>query len=332
MRCRPRWQRSARRGRVVADEEEDIEQEHRPRGMWSGTITFGLVSVPVALYPAVRDLGARLRMLGPDGTPLARRYSCPQEGIEVHPEHLIRGYEVEDGRFITVTGEELESLEPEKSRDIDLQQFVDTDALDPVYFERAYFLVPDSDSTKAYRLLAQAMEKTGKAGVARFVMRDKEYLVAIISERGILRAETMRFFDEIRTPEEIDLPEPVRVKAAAREKFARAIAKLSKQSLDRLELRDAQTERLIKLIEHKRKQHKDVVEVEAMVAEAAGGSDDEVEGKDLMEVLRASLAGRTNGSPRRRGGREEARERRSTSTSRPRRKQSRETRGSERRR
>jgi DNA end-binding protein Ku len=295
----------------MADEEENgaIEQAHRPRGMWSGTISFGLVSVPVALYPAVRDLGVRLRMLSPAGTPLARRYYCPEEGVDVHPEHLIRGYEVDEGRFVTVTAEELEALEPEKSRDIDLQQFVDLDELDPVYFERAYYLVPDSNSTKAYRLLAGAMERTGKAGIARFVMRDKEYLVAIISENGILRAETMRFFDEVRSPDEIDLPEPGRADAAAREKFARAIEKLARKSLDPAELADERTGRLLKLLERKRRADEGVVEVPELVAAADDAEiedEDAAESMDLMEVLRASLAGRPEGRSARRGGRDES--------------------------
>lgn len=290
----------------MADEADDLEQAHRSRGMWSGTISFGLVSVPVSLYPAVRNVGVRLRMLSPTGTPLARRYECPAEGIEVHPEHLIRGYEVEPGRFITVTGEELESLEPEKSRDIDLQQFVNLEELDPVYFERAYFLVPDSNSTKAYRLLAGAMEKSKKAGIARFVMREKEYLIAIISENGILRAETMRFFDEVRTPEEIDLPEPRPVKATDRATFESAIAKLSKKSLDPAELQNMQMERLLALIDRKRRKKEDVVEVDAAIDDEESDTEGD-ESVDLIEVLRASLAGRANGSPgRRRAGREDS--------------------------
>lgn len=112
----------------------------------------------------------------------------------------MRGYEVEKDRFILVDDEELVALAPEKSQEIDLKRFVELSEIDPVYFERAYFLAPDRDAVKAYRLLARTMEEAGRAGIATFVMRGKEYLVAIIAEQGFLRAETLRFHDELRIP------------------------------------------------------------------------------------------------------------------------------------
>src|SRR5690606_28438984 len=115
------------RRREDHDEHADRREAAAPRGMWSGTISFGLVSVPVALFPAVRSGRVRMRMLDEDGTPLARRFFCPVEDRQVHPEHIVRGYEVVpgSGEYVTVTDEELESVEPEKSRDIDLRLFVD---------------------------------------------------------------------------------------------------------------------------------------------------------------------------------------------------------------
>src|SRR5207248_7073669 len=124
-----------------------------------------------------------------------------------------------------VTDEELERLAPEKSRDIDLRRFVEAEAIPPMYFERSYFLVPAGGSAKAYRLLAATMEETHRAGIATFVMRGKEYLVAILSENGILRAETLRFSDEIRSPEDVGLPEAPKNAIDKARDFERDIAK-----------------------------------------------------------------------------------------------------------
>ena len=121
----------------------------------------------------------------------------------------MRGYELADGTHIIITDEELEAIEPVKTREIELREFVDRSEVAPAYMERGYYLTPDKGATKAYRLLADVMEKTRRAGIATFVMRDREYLVAIFAQNGILCAETLRFHDEIRDPETIGLPRPV---------------------------------------------------------------------------------------------------------------------------
>src|SRR4029450_12010801 len=131
--------------------------------IWSGTVTFGLVSIPVALMPANRPGGPRFRMIAADGTLLARRWVCSQEDIPLTDDDIVRGYEVRDGRWVVVTDEELEALEPKKSHDIELQEFVSCDDIDPLYFERAYYLVPTGGSTKAYALLARIMEDSSRA-------------------------------------------------------------------------------------------------------------------------------------------------------------------------
>ena len=145
-------------------------------------------------------------MLSPDGVPLSRRYYSQKSDRALEDDEMVRGYEIEDGEYVVVTDEELERLEPKKTRDIDVRLFVDQDSIPPVYFERAYFLTPGGNSEKAYRLLAETMENRGRAGIATFVMRGKEYLIAIFAEKGLLRAETMRFADELRSPKEIGLP------------------------------------------------------------------------------------------------------------------------------
>jgi DNA end-binding protein Ku len=281
----------AKRKREEPREAPQEQQEHVPRGVrpfWSGTISFGLVSVPVNLFPATRRLRAGLRLLDADGTPLARRFFCPAEGREVHSEHVLRGYEVDDGEVVIVHDDELESLQPRKSRDIDLQRFVDLEQVPPILFERAYFLTPAGDSTKAYRLLADVMERSGKAGIATFVMRDKEYLVAILAQRGILRAQTLRFEDEIRSPEEVGLPEPAKPAKAATARYAEAIADLSVDALPKEDLKDEFEKRLQELVERKRAQGKDVVEAEEYQPAEQGEEADSI---DLLETIRQSLQG-----------------------------------------
>ena len=269
----------------MPEEFEDIApDEIRARSFWSGTLTFGLVSIPVSLFPANRPQRVSLRMLAPNGTPLRREYFDPRTHRRVSNDDLVRGFELDEGSFVTVTEEELESVEPEKSRDIDLRLFVPREQLDPLYFDRAYYLTPGGESTKAYKLLAETMEVTDRAGIATFVMRDKEYLIAILAEDGIMRAETLRFADEVRSVEDVGLPEPAKVKPAARRKMEAAIKKLSEKEFDASILVDRTTERLLELIEEKRASGEDVIEAE----DTEEPPDDII---DLMEVLKRSLSG-----------------------------------------
>jgi DNA end-binding protein Ku len=258
----------------------------RARAFWSGTLTFGLVSVPVDLYAANRPQRVRLRWLDEDGTPLSRRYVCPAEAVELDASEIVRGYEIAKDEYVVVSDEELEAVEPEKSRDIDLRRFVDQDELDPMFFERAYFLAPGRGSTKAYRLLAETMERTGKAGIATFVMRTKEYLVAILAENGILRAETLRFSDEIRTPDDVGLPEPpTRKPRKAAQKIEKAIRAAADDDLDETELEDRYTGRLLALVETKRDDHEGVVRIE----KSAARDGDEEDVLDLMALLKQRM-------------------------------------------
>jgi DNA end-binding protein Ku len=256
----------------------------RGRGLWSGTLTFGLVSVPVDLYPAIRPRSASLRIVDDGGTPLKRQYWCPREERPIDRDEIVRGYEIEPDRYVVVTDEELEALAPVKSREIDLRRFVDASQLDPFYFDRAYFLVPARGGDKAYRLLATTMEEDGRAGIATFVMREKEYLVAILAEDGILRAETLRYADELRAPKDLGLPAFQRPSQALVQKLARQISKRAAKKLDRNELADRYAERLLAAVERKRKAGKDVVEAPAEVEEK-----ESAQIIDLMAVLKRSL-------------------------------------------
>lgn len=263
--------------------EPDTSDDERGRPFWSGTISFGLVSIPVDLVPAQRTSHAPLRQLDADGTLLARRYYCPSDEAEVEPEHIVRGYELDDGDVVVVTDEELEALAPEKSREIDLRLFVDRDTIDPLYFERSYFLAPGANSGKAYRLLTAVMESSHRAGIATFVMRDKEYLVAIFADSGLLHAETMRFHDEVRSTRDVGLPRPARVETQALERMRRAVRGLAANDWDPSAFGDPH-EAIRKLAKRKLARHKDVVQAQGASGQEAGHV------IDLMEVLQKSLA------------------------------------------
>ncbi|MGH7566005.1 MAG: Ku protein [Gemmatimonadota bacterium] len=281
--------------------EEQVEEQGAQRTFWSGTITFGLVSVPVDLLPANRPRRVSLRMLAPDGTPLKREYWSAREEVPVENERTVHAYELEDGRFVEVTDEELAELAPEKTREIDLRLFVDREELDPVFFERAYFLAPSKAAIKPYRLLVSAMESTGRAGIATFVMREREYLVAIIAENGLLRAETMRFADEIRTADDAELPKRARVEKKNARRFARALEEMFAEELDPDELMDRRSRGIEKLVRSKLAAGRDVVVApaeEERAAEGARGSDERIV-IDLMEELKRRMKGGGTAPPRR---------------------------------
>ncbi|HSL81398.1 MAG TPA: Ku protein [Thermoanaerobaculia bacterium] len=280
------------------DQDGDRPSPKRPAvgAFWSGTISFGLISVPVQLFPANRNRSVSLRMLDEDGTPLRRRYYCPAHDQLVEPDELARGFEVDDGEFVVVTDEELEAVAPGRSREIDLKRFVHAGEISPLFFERAYFLTPRGDSNKAYRLLAEVMERTGRAGIATFVMRNKEYLVAILAEEGILRAETLRFQDEVRDPARAGLTGDFEIDEVEAKRFEKAIEARSADELDPDELADEAGEALRDLAERKRKEGKEVVEAPAEASGEDGGDgagesgDDEgFEEVDLLETIRNSL-------------------------------------------
>ena len=253
---------------------------------WSGTITFGLVSIPVEFFPANKSSHLRLRTLAPDGTPLRRQYVSAESGRELSPKALARGYDAGGGSFVLVTDDELENLAPEKSRDIDLRMFVEVNQIHPIYFERGYFLAPAGDSAKAYRLLATVLETTRRAGIATFVMRGKEYLVCIVAEDGILRAETMRFKDEIRSPREVGLPEKPAVSAEAARRFEKIISRHAANALPEGELHDQSSEALLKIVKSKQAHKQGLV----IRPEEVGDEDDDAAAPDLLAALKKSLS------------------------------------------
>jgi DNA end-binding protein Ku len=267
-------------------EEEELEDE-QPHAFWSGIVAFGLVSLPVSLFPAHSGKLA-LKMVDANGNLLKREFFCEHDNRVLERDDIVRSYEIEKYHYVVVEDEELEALEPKRSREIDLKRFVPLSSINPVYFERAYYLVPDGDTTKAYRLLAKSMEDEQRAGIATFVMHGKDYLVAIIAEGGILRAETLRFHDELRTPEQVGLPQRQPADKKMVERMRAAIRKSTHKQFDSELLSDQHAVTLKKRIEAKLKSGTDVLKApeEAEPAEAASNV------IDLMQVLKERLQGR----------------------------------------
>jgi DNA end-binding protein Ku len=274
------------------------EREHRRgsavRAFWSGTIAFGLVSIPVDLFAAVRGRRTSMKMVDVKGRPLGRQYFS-DEDEHLTPDELVRGYETDEGEMVVVTDEELESIAPEMTRDIELRRFVPRGEIAPPYFNRPYFLAPSGKSQKAYQLLARTMEKTGQAGIGTFVMRGHQHLVAILSDGGMLRAATLRFAEEIRSAKEVGLPRREKPAARAVKDFSKAIEALTRDKLDKDELSDRYAAALEELAEKKAKKGQDLVD-------AHGEAEDEEEGGaeviDLMKILRQRLgAGKASPKP-----------------------------------
>ena len=168
------------------------------RPIWSGSIVFGLVNVPVQVLTAIRDHSIHMHMISKDGEcRLRRKMVCPDTGKEYDFKDTARGYEVAPGQYVIVDEDELRQVKPEKGRTIDIQDFMDLAEIDAMYFDKTCYLAPGKQAGKGYELLVEALAEKGKAGVARVVMRDKEYLVALRSEDGVLVMETMHFADEV---------------------------------------------------------------------------------------------------------------------------------------
>jgi DNA end-binding protein Ku len=175
------------------------------RAIWSGTISFGLVSVPVRMFPATESKELRFHFLDRrDLTPIGYDKVRKDSGESVPSEEIVRGFEIDKGRYVPIEDEDLDRLDIELTHSIDICDFVDLDEIDPIYFRKAYYLVPQEGAEKPYRLLVKALEETGKVGIAKVVIRNKQHLAAMRPHDGALVLETMYYADEIRQPESVD--------------------------------------------------------------------------------------------------------------------------------
>jgi DNA end-binding protein Ku len=175
------------------------------RPIWSGSISFGLVSVPVQMYSATESKELRFHFLHKDDLqPIGYDKVRKDTGEHVDPDDVVRGFEIEKGRYVPIEDEDLDRLDIELTHSIDICDFVDLDEIDPIYFRKAYYLLPQDGAEKPYRLLVRALEETGKVGIAKVVIRNKQHLAALRAYDGILVLETMYYADEVRKPEKVD--------------------------------------------------------------------------------------------------------------------------------
>jgi DNA end-binding protein Ku len=282
--------RKRKSSRTREPEEREERESAAVRSLWSGTITFGLVSIPVDLLTAVRPRQTAMKLVDSGGHALGREYHCSKEDKRLDYDDLVRGYETDEGKMVVITDQEFESVAPEMSADIELRSFVPLEQIPALYFQKPYFLAPSGKSAKAYVLLAQTMEHTGRVAIGSFVMRGHEYLVAIVPDNGVLRADTLRYADEIRTPESLELPKRGKVAAAKVSAFSKAIENLTHKELNIAELEDREAQQLQSLVQAKQKDRDAVVHPKGAEAAEETEAGEGAKIIDLMEVLRNSLS------------------------------------------
>jgi DNA end-binding protein Ku len=242
------------------------------QAIWSGTISFSLVAIPVQLVKAVEPGRVSFRMLHrKDYSPLARRLFCPEEEVLVPPGEIIRGYEIGPDKYILVTDEELESVSPERSRTIEIVEFIDLQEVDPVYYDHPYFLVPAKGGEKAYRLLEEAMRRTNKAGLAKFVLHEREYLVAVKSTGGALALITLHYHEEILPTADIS-PKEENIDAGLKGRIKQSVETMM-ADFNPGKYVDRRRKRIMNLLEEKAKAQAPVEAPEVEEAEGEGPAD-----------------------------------------------------------
>lgn len=253
-----------------------------PRTMWKGAISFGLVSIPIRLYPATEEKTLRFNQLhDADGGRIKYQRYCSVCGEEVSFDHIVKGYEVEKDRYVLLTDEDFDAVPVESSRAIDILQFVDLEEIDPIYFQKSYYLVPEEVGFKAYTLLRQAMESTGRVGIAKVSFRDKEHLAALRFRDDVFVLETMFWPDEIRETagfEELQGADRVKIRAQEVQMATSLIDNLT-AAFDPGQFTDEYRAALLGIIERK-------VAGEIIEAPAEPEPSKVV---DLMEALKASV-------------------------------------------
>jgi DNA end-binding protein Ku len=253
------------------------------RAIWSGSISFGLVNVPIKLYTAVSPKDVRFNQLEEGTNARIRQKRVSSEtGEEVPYERIVKGYEISPDRYVVITPEELDSLDPKATHTIDIEDFVELDQIDPLFYERPYYLVPDRAGSKAYALLVRAMKEANKVAIARMVLRTKQYLAAVRPLGDVLVLETMLFNDEVVPAEELDGVPGEDVEVSERElKMARQLIESLSTDFEPERYRDEYREQVLALIEAK-------AEGQEIVATAV--TEEPTPAVDLMAALEASLA------------------------------------------
>jgi DNA end-binding protein Ku len=265
-----------------------------PRPIWSGSISFGLVSVPVKLFSATSPKEVRFHMLhDKDGGRIQQKRVCSLDGEEVAWEHTVKGFEISKARYVTVTRDELQSFNPRANKAIEIEDFVDLSQIDPIFYESTYYLVPDRGAAKPYALLVEAMRRTNRVGIARFVLRTKQYLAAVRPMGRALAISTMLYADEVVSQEDLEGLPDAKSKPGERElKMAEQLIGSLAADFDIGKYKDDYREQVLALLERK-------AEGEEIVAEAPA---EEPRGKvvNLMDALQKSLAAARSGGLRER--------------------------------
>jgi DNA end-binding protein Ku len=253
-----------------------------PRAIWSGSISFGLVNVPVKLTTAVSTKDVRFNQLHKDdGVRIQQKRICPADGQEVSYDDIVKGYEISPGNYVVVDPDELAELTPAATHTIDIEEFVDLDQIDPIFFDHPYYLVPDTRADKAYALLAQSMQRSGRVAIARMVLRTKQYLCAMRAVDGALVISTLYYDDEVKQPSDLDGLPDADVELNDKElKMAEQLIESLTTKFDPSKYRDEYREQLLEIIERK-------AEGEELVAQPAGEEPARV--VDLMAALEASI-------------------------------------------
>ncbi len=256
-----------------------------PRSLWSGSLSFGLVNVPVAMVSATKDRDVHFNQIDEEtGARLHVERYCKEEGVAVEFDELAKGHPKADGDgYVMLTDEDLMAAAPEKTRTIDISEFVDLADIDPVYLDHPYFLVPNAEGEgplRAYKLLVEAMSSGNRVAIGRFVLRTKEYLVALRVRDGLLSLVTLHFADEIRSTDELDLPGKKDQPKKAEVDHAVELVEQLSADWDPKRYEDRHRERLLKIIEDKKKGKTIKAPEEPEVPAAV---------PDLMAALRESL-------------------------------------------
>jgi DNA end-binding protein Ku len=255
------------------------------RAIWSGSISFGLLNVPVKLYSAVARRNIALREIREsDSARIKHRRVAEGTDEEVPYEEIVKAFEITPGNYVPLSKDEMSALAPEKTRAIEVQDFVDLEEIDPIYFDSPYYLGPADGAEKAYSLLAAAMDASGKVAIARFVFRNKEHLAAIRTSGGVLTLTTMRFADEVVPASELEevLPEKAPTVAKREQEMAEQLIDSLSTDFDPSAYRDEYREELLGLIERKA-EGKEIVTPESEAPQAT-------KAPDLMAALEQSIA------------------------------------------
>src|SRR4030043_158077 len=249
--------------------------------IWSGTISFSLVAIPVQLVKAVEPGRVSFRMLhSKDYSPLQRRMFCPEEDKMVPLDEIIRGYEIAPDKYILITDEELEAVSPQRNRTIEIVEFIDMKEVDSIYYDHPYYLVPSKGGEKAYQLLVEAMRRTNKAGLAKFVLGKREYLVAVKSTEGVLSLITLHYSEEILPDKDIS-PKEGEVEAEEKNRIKKIIKKMI-TDFNPEKYADGRRKKIMDLLKKKAKEKAPV--------EAPEVEEEEVEGPaDLIAALQESM-------------------------------------------